>query len=97
MSGTAEQIIANQPADKTVVEDGGAKQLENHAATLSDHAHALFQKMKHPRACVRDHDGYIACGPIVGYERPGEEGGMSGAIGSVNKALKDKSKLYKDK
>jgi len=96
MSGTAEQSMTNQPADKAFVQDGGYKQMENHAAgKLSDHAHALFQKMKHPRACVRDHDGYIACGPIVGYERPGEEG----SIGSMNKARKDQplSNLPKDK
>ncbi len=23
-----------------------------------------------PDACIRDQDGFIACGPIVGYERP---------------------------
>lgn len=31
-----------------------------------------FMRMQKPseRACVVDNDGFIACGPIVGYERP---------------------------
>lgn len=29
----------------------------------------LFPPKVRPEACVRDDDGYIACGPIVGYER----------------------------
>jgi hypothetical protein len=30
----------------------------------------LLPKRVQPDVCIRDEDGYIACGPIVGVERP---------------------------
>ncbi|MDQ5933384.1 MAG: hypothetical protein QG574_682 [Cyanobacteriota bacterium erpe_2018_sw_21hr_WHONDRS-SW48-000092_B_bin.40] len=30
----------------------------------------LLPKRVQPDVCIRDEDGYIACGPIVGIERP---------------------------
>ena len=87
MGSAAEQVLkpfADNPAMKDMVDRG-----KDAAAALSDHATKLFDKLKQPRACVKDHDGYVVCGPIVGYERP-SEGGMSGTL-HENKVKKDRA------
>lgn len=39
---------------------------------LGDKGGFSFQIPKPQNACILDKDGYIACGPIVGLERPSE-------------------------
>lgn len=46
----------------------------NSQMTLEDLKAILVKKIAPENACVRDQDGYIACGPIVGVPRPENPG-----------------------
>jgi hypothetical protein len=42
----------------------------NSQMTLEDLKEILIKKMAPENVCIRDQEGYIACGPIVGVQRP---------------------------
>ena len=65
----AENFEANS-TDSGVKGGCGAERIHSQL-TAEDFRRILPPKVT-PEACVRADDGYIACGPIVGYERPGE-------------------------
>ena len=46
----------------------------NSQMTLEDLKEILIKKMAPENVCIRDQDGYIACGPIVGVQRPEQPG-----------------------
>jgi hypothetical protein len=101
---TAQEVLTKVPGDDGVKELQN-KHVEGGAAALSNHAQHLLEKMKQPRACVRDPEGYIDCGPIVGYPR-GESGVAREPKSDIekipgdkihnNKVLKDEAPLKKD-
>ncbi len=41
-----------------------------HGQLSTEDFKSLLPKRVQPDVCIRDQDGYIACGPIVGIERP---------------------------
>ncbi|MFA7337672.1 MAG: hypothetical protein WC028_12865 [Candidatus Obscuribacterales bacterium] len=46
----------------------------NSNMTLEDIKAILSKKIAPDNACIRDQDGYIACGPVVGMPRPEQPG-----------------------
>lgn len=58
-------LDASKIFDKCLNSKGGCNITDVPAATQ------IF-KPKPENACVADADGYIVCGPIVGYERPAQ-------------------------
>lgn len=69
MTKRAPEISNDNSFDRTA-ESSSLSQSVNSQMTLQDLKAALIQKFKPDNVCVRDQEGYITCGPIVGVQRP---------------------------
>jgi hypothetical protein len=81
-------------SDKNSTSDvkcGGLSEAVHSQLTADDFRRLLPTKVR-PEACVRDDDGYIACGPIVGYERTQP---LPGKV--VSPQHLDKPEVWRDK
>ncbi|MFA7337673.1 MAG: hypothetical protein WC028_12870 [Candidatus Obscuribacterales bacterium] len=59
----------NDKSSDNVTKGGQLSESIHRELTTEDFKKHLINKVK-PDVCIRDQDGFIACGPIVGYERP---------------------------
>ncbi|MDQ5936990.1 MAG: hypothetical protein QG574_4330 [Cyanobacteriota bacterium erpe_2018_sw_21hr_WHONDRS-SW48-000092_B_bin.40] len=69
MSNFEAENFSAKCSDNTITKGGCGSDSIHNQLTTDDFRRLLPNKVK-PDVCIRDQDGYIACGPIVGYERP---------------------------
>jgi hypothetical protein len=77
----AKDAVANTSPELNKAGDG---EKASAIAEVVKDAYSKSQLSDKPNGCVRDHDGFIVCGPIVGYERPETS---NKAKESANKAI----------
>ncbi len=63
------EVAHNDRSSENVPRDGRISESIRGQLTDGDFKKHVVIRIK-PDACILDQDGFIACGPIVGYERP---------------------------
>lgn len=63
------EVAENDKSSDNVSKDGRISESLREQLTNEDFKKHPMIRIK-PDVCIRDQDGFIACGPIVGYERP---------------------------
>jgi hypothetical protein len=69
MSNFEAENFSAKYSDSNITKGGCGSDSIHNQLTTEDFRRLLPNKVK-PDVCIRDQDGYIACGPIVGHERP---------------------------